>query len=250
MNDKLRIAICDDNEMMTTIVEEKLQQTLQRVEVTNYEIGIYCGGMELLASEKDYHLVLLDIDMPEIDGFSVAKKLNQRKKNPFVIFLTIHSDLVQKGYHVKAFRYLTKPINDEEFQEGISSAVKEMAPCHMAISIIVRDEYEKKDRKETAMIDLYEITHVESLGTGCCLHTEDSKLIVKETLKYWKKVLPKDRFIQTYKSHLVNLNYVKKISHDKKKIYLGLNQEVPIARNEKKNFIESFHRFARIKGGI
>jgi len=250
MYDTLRIAICDDNEMMTAMVEEKLRQTLQMIEITDCEIKIYHSGMELLASKEAYHLVLLDIDMPEIDGFLVAEKLNQQRKKPLIIFLTSYQDLTSKGYHVKAFRYLTKPINDEAFQEGISSACKEMAPLHMAISIIVRDEYEKKYKTETVMINLHEITQVEALGTGCCLYTDDSELIVKEPLKHWKTTLPKDIFIQTHKSHLVNLNYVKRISHDKKIIYLKPNQEVPIARNQKKNFIEAFHEFAKIKGGI
>ena len=126
MKNMIYIAICDDEEIPIRYIKNKLEQELQKMEVTSYQLDIYYSGVDLLKNKKTYDILLLDIEMPEMDGFSVAKGMNQLKKKPLIIFLTSHREFMSKGYHVKAFRYLLKPISDQEFQEAIFSAIKEI----------------------------------------------------------------------------------------------------------------------------
>jgi len=239
MKNELRIAICDDEKIMTDVIERELEQLLQVIEVTNYHLDTYHSGMELLQSGKDYHLVFLDIEMPEIDGFSLAEKLNRLKKKPMIIFLTNHRDLAAKGYYVSAFRYLTKPLEMELFQEAVSSSVKKLISFH---KIIV------KSKGKEMIVDVNEMTHIEADGTGGCYFYIGDKFFNKEeSLKYWEKTLPEGMFVKTHKSYLVNLRHIKQIN-DKKVLCLSSGKEIPLAAREYKKVNNAFHEFIRIQG--
>jgi len=234
----MNIAICDDEEIMTRIAKEKLEQVLDSMGINDYSLDCYHNGKDLLNSEKNYHLLLLDIEMPEIDGFSLAKELNQlAKKKPFIIFLTSHKGLSLKGYHVNAFRFLVKPIKDKELQEAISSAVKELM---MFCNIVV------KVGKEKELISIRELIYIEALGDSCNIYTQESSFVVTEPLKYWKKVLPEALFIQTHKSYLINLQYLKRIKESN--VYLKNGEEIPLAFRRRKEVTDTAHEFVRMKG--
>ena len=238
MKNTLYFAICDDEKIITQHVKDKLEQLLQEIEIINYQIDIYYNGRELIKSKKSYNLLLLDIEMPEMDGFSVAKEINQLTKRPLIIFLTSHRKFMSKGYHVKAFRYLVKPVQDDELQEAVLSAIKEITTFQ---GVIV-----KRDDRSKEIINVNEIMYIEALGEGCSLHMGNYSFIKKEPLKYWKKTLPKDLFIQTHKSYLVNLKYMKKIGHNT--LTVSCDHEIPIAARRKTAVSDAAHAFARTKG--
>ena len=90
-----------------------------------YEVFIARNGTEALelASEKQPDLVLLDIMMPDVDGYDVCTELKspEREKSPKVIFLTAKSKKpdVEKGYEVGADLYLLKPFSTRELTKKI-----------------------------------------------------------------------------------------------------------------------------------
>ncbi|MBF0276128.1 MAG: hybrid sensor histidine kinase/response regulator [Nitrospinae bacterium] len=90
-------------------------------EVKNITILEGLSGKDALsmALSSEINLILLDIQMPELDGFEVARllKMRQRTKNIPIIFLTAvfkSEEFIEKGYQVGAVDYLTKPIDDNQ----------------------------------------------------------------------------------------------------------------------------------------
>lgn len=236
MQKTIRIAVCDDERIIMEIVKEEIQKVLNDMDVKEYIIDLYSNGLDLLKSSEKYYLLILDIEMPGVDGLTLAKIVNESKDKPIIIFLTSHKELMTCGFHVRAFRYLIKPIIQEEFAEAISSAMKE---------ILLFDTLVLEENKKQQVIDISDIIYIESLGEGCCIHTEKLKFIRKESLKYWTKRLPEKVLIQTHRGYIVNLGYVRSLTSNT--ILLKTEEKIPLAARKRKYVNDALHEYVRRK---
>lgn len=117
---RYNILIVDD-------VSENIQVAMNILREQNYKLSFALNGKEAvsLINKHDFDLILLDIMMPEMDGFAVCKKI---KSTPNlaeipVIFLTARTDIdsVTKGFQAGAVDYITKPFHSEELISRVSS---------------------------------------------------------------------------------------------------------------------------------
>jgi len=236
---KIKIAVCDDEKIILEIVEAKVRQTLAQMEFQEYKIYLFDKGIDLLRSKEQFHLLLLDIEMPEVDGLSLAKRINDSEKKPLIIFITNHKELMMWGYHVRAFRYLTKPFMDKEFSEAIFSAMSEI----LLVDTIIITEAGK-----SILLDVNDIVFIESLGEGCCIHSNNGiKHIRKESLKYWISRLPNGVFIQTHRTFIVNLGYVNDIMTNQ--VHMKNGYEIPVSVRKRKFLNDALHSYIRRKLG-
>jgi len=223
MKNKILIAVCDDERFMLKIIESKLKKVLSQMKFQDYCIHLFHNGLDLLKSRIQYDLVLLDIEMADIDGLSLAAKLNASENKPLIIFITIHKEFMELGFHVKAYRYLTKPINDNLFAEAVKNAIKEILRFD---KILVTD----KDKK--ILLALKNIIYIESLGEGCCIYTGEAEYIRKEPLKFWLSRLPKKDFIQTHRAYIVNLRHIDYLEPDQ--VCMKNGSKVPVSVRKRK----------------
>jgi len=115
---KLRILIVDDEINILMSLEYLLKRK-------GYEVFIARNGTEAksLADQHRPDLVLLDIMMPDVDGYAVCDYLKAKEQAPKVIFLTAKSkkDDIQKGYDHGADLYLVKPFANKDLLAQIKS---------------------------------------------------------------------------------------------------------------------------------
>ena len=106
----MRIAICDDEEIYRIELKTLLDKLLINAD---YNIDTFDDGNRLSESFKSlpYDLVFLDIEMPAVDGITLAKKIRAVSEKVFIVFLTSHVEYAIEGYEVNALRYLTKPVD-------------------------------------------------------------------------------------------------------------------------------------------
>mgnify|MGYP001017619113 CR=1 FL=1 len=200
----VNIAICDDEEIILEIMKEKCITILNE-------------------SNIEYDIILFNINMPELDGFSIAELLRKEGYEKHLIFLTSKVEYMQRAFKVKAFRYLLKPIDDNQLEEALSEAVKELF-CQ---TIII------EHKNGQAIVDIKELMYVESLGDNTAIYMTNEHYISNKPLKYWANQL-KSFLYQTHKSYLVNLSYVKKIEDNF--AILKNNKEIPISFRKITNF--------------
>lgn len=236
MRTKIKIAICDDEKIFLEIIIKKLELTLNQLNFQDYDILSFHNGLDLLKSKEQFHLILLDIEMPEADGLSLAKRINNSEVRPLIIFITSHKELMPWGFHVNAFRYLTKPFNDHDFNEAIDSALKKI----LLVETIIIDTVDY-----CILVDVRDIIYIESLGEGCCIYTNSSNYIRKETLKYWLNRLPKNTFVQTHRAFVVNLESVYKI--ETTHVHLKNGNDIPVSFRRRKILNDSLHDYIRRK---
>ncbi|MDP4267739.1 MAG: response regulator [Bacteroidota bacterium] len=121
---QFKILIVDDNSNNIQVLGSILRDA-------KYIVGFANNGhqaIEILNNTKDYDLVLLDVSMPEMDGFEICKTIQQDKelRNIPVIFITVYNEIenVLKGFNIGARDYITKPFNSRELLSRIKTHIK------------------------------------------------------------------------------------------------------------------------------
>ena len=124
----IRVLVVDDEKP----ARERLRRLLardERVEIA----GCCAGGAEALAvmhasatSGEPVHVLCLDVQMPELDGFGVLARLvaDTRVEMPAVIFVTAHDAFAVRAFESHAVDYLLKPFSDERFQAALDRAIR------------------------------------------------------------------------------------------------------------------------------
>jgi len=121
-----KLLIVDDNEhnlySLRTLIEKYIAAEV-------FEASSGQAALDIALSEPDIDLIILDVQMPEMDGFQTASMLKIRKKTQDipVIFLTAAfktEEFQKKGYDVGAVDYLLKPIDDNQLINKISSSFR------------------------------------------------------------------------------------------------------------------------------
>jgi DNA-binding response OmpR family regulator len=122
---KTRILLAEDDESLGMLLKDFLQ-------AKSYDVQLCANGKKAFDafSKSTFDLCVLDVMMPEKDGFTLAKDIRQMNKSIPVIFLTAKSmkeDIIE-GFNKGADDYITKPFNTEELLVRIQAVLRRMKP--------------------------------------------------------------------------------------------------------------------------
>lgn len=229
----IKIGICEDEKEIQDLIETYLHSILKSVNI-DYEIKKYNLGEELLESNlKEIDILLLDIQMGQINGMDTARKIREVDNKMEIIFITSLIDYVQEGYEVRAYRYLLKPIEEEELKKHVLTCIKEIENKNSYILI--------KNKSNKYKICLEEIKYIEVQKKNMIIHTINKDFDVIYSLEKIEKDLKLDKFVRCHKSFLVNLSYVENIKLNTAILESG--EEVPVSRYRYKEVKERFLKF-------
>ena len=224
------------------------------------------NGREAIRSIKTHKpdLVLLDIQMPGFDGFSVVQGLLEVEP-PLFVFVTAYSDHALRAFEAQAVDYLMKPVDESrladtldrvrqrlsdkrgaEETEKLKEVLAEVAPD--AVDEMAGDggnggehasnRFEKliniKDRGQIFRVDVDTIERIDAAGDYMCIYTGDNTLILRETMKDLEKRLDPRRFQRVHRSTIVNLDLVKQVKpHTNGECFLvlGSGASVKVSRS-------------------
>lgn len=169
MTDTKRILLVEDDEAVGYLLSEYLK-------MKGFNVSWAKNGKEAIIKmdESKYDLAVLDVMMPEMDGFTLAEKIQEDHKDLPFIFLTAKSLKVDvlKGFYLGAVDYLKKPIDEEELVIRIENLLSRLTTST-----------DKKTEVETYTIGKY---HFNSLNQELVVNDQKINLTVKESelLKY------------------------------------------------------------------
>lgn len=125
----IRIAVCDDEEIVTSDIEERLHRISKKTDVS-IDIDVFFDGTALidyiLSQNIKYDIIYLDIELKSENGVDTARKIRQFDKDVLLIYITNYESFAKEVFEVSAFRFITKPISDEIFERYFTSAVNEI----------------------------------------------------------------------------------------------------------------------------
>lgn len=210
----LRVVIVDDEH----IARQRVRRLLDR-EGGCVIVAECATGVEAIAAVEKYNpdLLLLDVQMPELDGFGVVAQLSP-ENTPLVIFVTAHDTHALRAFDVHAVDYVLKPIKADRLrvaldrarlQQGRSEAVERHEQLRELLSSLANVEriLVKADGR-MFFIRTAEIDWVEAYGNYVRVHVGSTAHLLRETMSSMERMLPQDRFARIHRSTIVNLDRV------------------------------------------
>lgn len=206
----LRIAICDDDKILVTQIEEMLNRYLDKKMIDRYIEIFYDGAsLERIYEKGDrFDIIYLDIEMSGKNGIEAAKSIRRLDRDVLLIYVSSYETYFMQLFEVEPFRFIKKPIKETEFEEVIDFAYER---------IIEEDAYfEYKYNKTVGKVLIRKIMYFESCGSR--VH-----IVLKGKLyKFYKKLDDVEKeisvnysipFIRIHKSYLVNFQQIRKVGY-------------------------------------
>ncbi len=238
----MQIAVCDDEKEIRDMLAEKIGERYPKE-----DLSLYQSGEELLLSDKEPDILLLDIQMPGKNGMETAKELRRKNKRVVIIFVTALDDFVFQAFDVGAFHYLVKPFDDGKFAEVMQNAVNQFEDRKKLEGAGRKREMPSlmiKTGGKHIIINLEDIVYAEVFDRKIILHTMDADIEYYGKMKELEEKAG-DEFYRTHRSFLVNFEYIRK--YDAVTVYLEKGQAL-MAKQNYQGFVKSYLRYNQRKG--
>ncbi len=217
----MRVIICDDEpvmrEQLTRYIEMFAQTHDRLIDVAAFS----SAEAFLFAYDEDPRadVLLLDVEMGQMNGVSLAQELRARHVTAPIIFVTGFPDYMAQGYDVAALHYLLKPVREDKLFEVLGKAFAAAAASPRALLL--------PDGKDTVRMYENEIRFVEAQGHYVVIHTVAKTTRLRLTLAAFLKHSGA-AFCQCSRSYAVGLRYVHRVT--KTAVILDDGSELPLGK--------------------
>ncbi len=218
---QLKIAICDDDAAQRAYLYELVEVWAKRNRHLT-EVKQYVGAREFLfdyAEEKDFDILLLDVEMPEVSGIELAKEVRRENQRVQIIFITGFYEYFSDGYDVSALHYLIKPADGTKLYPVLDRAADNLAYRQRSVLLSTGSEDIK--------VSIADILYIEAENVYVIVHTVQGAYRVRMALSKLSNQLD-ETFYKVHRSFLVGLKYIKKITRTE--ITMVNGDIVPISR--------------------
>ena len=215
-----RVAIVDDSVTDARFVEGILtdwageKQTAIRAEVFSSAESF----MFRYAEDKEWDILLLDIEMGAMDGVTMAKKVRAHNEAVQIVFITGYSDYIAEGYEVAALHYLMKPVNREKLMAVLDRALEKRKQEERCLNLEMSGEMVR--------LPFYEIRYLDVRQNYVTVHAKGD-YTVKRSLNEFEKELD-HRFHRVGRSMILNLKYIQRVT--KTEVRLSDGTVLPLPR--------------------
>lgn len=240
----IRISVCDDNVAMlhklVTIVTETFDSFDSEFRVLHFNNG----AVMLNEHKRDpFDIIFLDIDMPKLNGFEVAKALRDEFSHCFIIFVTSHAELVYESMDFQPFHFIRKNCSIS-LENSVSNVAKKLMK-HMKQNdkVILEDNISGR-----CAVYIRDIIYIESDKHYVYYNIAKKELPIKmrSTMKECEKAYNRYDFVRIHKKYLINLKYLGKFnSKDDEVLLKSINKKLPMSKNLKGNVDEKYTIYLR-----
>lgn len=225
----IRIAIVDDEQIILNSIRKKIEKILYDLNA-EYEIQDFTSGKTALKeiTEKGFDIVFLDIDMPDVSGMTIAKKIRMQEENVEIVFITNKDELVYDAIKVLPFRFIRKSRFDEEIQEALHKFVAKLnniKPIH----IFSTSNGEKA-------VQPVRIRYIEVSSHKLSIHLLNESFITSGNLKDIEEQFYTYGFIKIHQSYLANFRFINYIKRNEVILDNGIVLPLSRSRYEKTKF--------------
>ncbi len=177
------------------------------------------AAIEAIESQKP-DLVLLDVQMPEIDGFGVIRAIGPERMPP-VIFVTAYEEFALQAFRVHAVGYLVKPFTDAALIEALDRAKRgqlQHLTDRLSALVRTRQDYLTRITVRTAqrmlVVRVADIDWIEAADYCARLHVGSSTHVVRVSLGSLERLLDPTVFVRVHRSAIINVDRLKEIESD------------------------------------
>ncbi len=243
----IKAVVVDDELGARESLSKMLEKNCKQIEIVAKADSMLSAFEAITNKEPD--LVFLDIEMPNGNAFDLLEKFKNINFN--IIFTTAYDHYAIKAIKFSAIDYILKPIDPEElvqavkrFEERIGEKTTLDKQFKTLLSNVRPDNKLKKvgipDGDGLIFINLSDIIRCDSDGNYTFfILTSGKKIIASRTLGEYEQMFADDNFFRIHRSHLVNLEHVKKyIKGEGGYVVMTDNSQVEVSRRNKTDFLE------------
>ena len=214
------VAIVDDSETDAQFVKDILAHWAADRQIS-VQAEVFPSAESFLfryAEDKDWDILLLDIEMGAMDGVTMAKKVRRDNEAVQIVFITGYSDYIAEGYEVAALHYLMKPVNREKLLTVLDRALDKRRQQERCLIL--------ESAGELVRIPFYEVRYLDVRQNYVTVHAKADHT-VKRTLGEFEKELD-SRFCRVGRSMIVNLSCIQRVT--KTEVRLSDGTVLPLPR--------------------
>jgi len=253
---KIRTLIVDDE----PLGRERIRTLLAgdpEIEV----IGECPDGRQAITAivQRNPDLVFLDVQMPEVDGFSVLEAICGERM-PAIVFVTAYDRYAVRAFEVHALDYLLKSFDRERFAAALQRAKETIrrsreGALNERLAGLIEDLEAKKDRLtrlviksagRIAFLRVEEIDWIEAADNYVRVHAGKEAHLIRETLQSMEKRLDPTRFLRIHRSSLVNLERIRELRpvfHGDYLVRLTDGTELTLSRSYRDKLLDPLSQF-------
>lgn len=226
----MRIAIVDDDEKQLALLKEYIETYFSKAG-QNFTLVSFASSIDFVSDyTASFDIIILDIDMPHMNGIEAAKKIRQVDTRAVILFVTNMAQCAIQGYEVNALDFILKPVSYFNFSVKLMRAIKQI-PKDQKISL-------SADGKRV-FLDKSDIYYVEGHNQYVIYHTAAGNYKIHATLKETEQKL-QPGFSRCSNSFIVNIRHLNSI--DGTDAVVG-SERLPISRSHKKSFWEDVNKY-------
>lgn len=238
----MQIAVCDDEKEIRDMFAEKIKRFYPKADLL-----LYASGEELLLSDSQPDILLLDIQMPGKNGMETARELRKNNKKAIIIFVTALEDFVFQSFDVGAFHYLVKPFDNQKLVKVLMKAVEAFEERERLEAVNMKKEVPNltiTTGGSHIIVNPEDIVYAEVFDRKVLIHTMDSDIEYYGRMKELEKKVGEE-FYRPHRAYLVNFNFIRK--YDATTIYLEKGQAL-MAKQNYREFVKRYLRYNQRKG--
>jgi len=236
----LKVLIVDDERLAREGIKLMLSGDSVVIEARN--------GREAVAKirEEKPDLVLLDVQMPRMDGFGVVAAVGADKM-PAVVFITAHDQYAVRAFEISAVDYLLKPVTEERFRTAFARATNRLraAPGDESTRqmLAVLDAIANPPRylsrlairsgDRTVFLTIDEVEWIEAAQNYVCVHAGQTKHLLHVAMNAIENSLDPKRFVRIHRSYIVHLPHIRQLwalPHGQYILELASGERLPSGR--------------------
>ncbi|WP_417498399.1 LytR/AlgR family response regulator transcription factor [Maricaulis sp.] len=243
----MKVLIVDDEPLAIANLEHILSD-IQGISV----VGTAKTGLAALHAfeARKPDLLLIDVDMPGMDGLSLAHELNCRGR-PQIIFVTAFDRFASRAFDVEATDFVLKPVEPVRLGDAVERARQRLlvAPIMNAVHDAARHAlpaapdtaqtpepdqvYWAKVGNRALRINVRSIRRIEACKDYVFIHTDQRKHMVRTTMATLERELEGTAIRRVHRSHMINLHDIQEViaEGNSRKITLTDGTEIPVGRN-------------------
>lgn len=236
-----KIGICEDDKDFAL----KLKDTIyNKFEKYNLKCNIQCfySGESILDNitntKENYDIIFFDIELPNLNGIEVAKRIRALDDNIIFIFITYLNEKVYEVLNLNIFNFIRKSHLNEEIDVILEALIKRLDYLTQKYPFPIDDN--------TIYFKLYDILYLEVLNRQLIIHTQESSYTSNfRSLKDIPFKLVENQFYEVYRGVVVNLNHIEDFIDNK--IVLSDKSIVYISKRKLNSFKQEFFKYISFK---
>ncbi len=207
-------------------------------------IGVFNDSIEarnMLSKRQDIDLIILDIQMPEMNGFDFISSLDYP---PNIIIVSSAEEYALKAFDFNVVDYILKPVSYSRFCKAIDKAIRYFS--RREATNTGDEEIFIKKGPSLVKLKLKDIIYIEALENYVTLNTLDDKFTIHFTMKAIESQLPSGIFIRVHRSFIINKSMIQTIKENSLDLLVGdALKSIPVGKSFRDTLLDDINVMAR-----